>query len=62
MANGDALLIQVPPGVGKTHLAIALGREAIRHGYSVLFIPATALVTTLVREHSEGRLSSVWHS
>ncbi len=56
VANGDALLIQGPPGVGKSHLAIALGREAIRHGYSVLFIPATALVTTLVRGHSEGRL------
>ena len=24
-----------PPGVGKTHLAVSLGMEAIRHGFSV---------------------------
>ena len=56
IANGDALLIQGPLGVGKTHLAIALGREAIRQGYSVLFTQATVLVTTLVRGHAEGKL------
>ena len=39
VANGDTLLVQGPPGVGKTHLAVALGREAIRQGYSVLFTP-----------------------
>ena len=30
VAHGDALLLLGPPGVGKTHLAIALGRAAIR--------------------------------
>ena len=29
-----------PPGVGKTHLAVAIGRQAILTGYSVLFVPA----------------------
>jgi DNA replication protein DnaC len=55
-AHGEALLLLGPPGVGKTHLAIALGRAAIRAGYSVLFVTATALVAALVRVHAEGRL------
>jgi DNA replication protein DnaC len=56
VAAGDALLLLGPPGVGKSHLAVALGREAIRLGYSVLFVPATSLLTILARAHAEGRL------
>ena len=56
VANGDTLLIQGPPGVGKTHLSVAIGREAIRNGYSVLFTPAMALITALVKGQAEGRL------
>jgi DNA replication protein DnaC len=56
VAHGEALLLLGPPGVGKTHLAIGLGRAAIREGYSVLFVTAPALVATLVKAHVEGRL------
>ena len=42
--------------MGKSHLAVALGREAVRQGYSVLFTSATALVTGLVKGQAEGRL------
>lgn len=56
VGNGDGVLPLGPPGVGKTHLAVALGRAAIHQGYSVPFTTATALVTGVVKAHSEGHL------
>lgn len=56
IANGEAVLLLGPPGVGKTHLAVGLGRAAITAGYTVLFTTATTLIAQLVKAHTEGRL------
>ena len=50
------IILLGPPGVGKTHLAVALGLEAIQAGHGVYFITAHALVEDLRRAYAEGRL------
>jgi DNA replication protein DnaC len=54
--HGENLVILGPPGVGKTHLAVGFGLKAIERGYRVLFTTAAALITSLTRALTEGRL------
>jgi DNA replication protein DnaC len=44
------------PGVGKTHLAVALGILATQNRYSVYFTTAHQLITKLNKAHKENRL------
>jgi DNA replication protein DnaC len=44
------------PGCGKTHLAIALGVEAVKAGRSVYFCTLAELITSLARAEREGSL------
>lgn len=45
-----------PSGVGKTHIALALGLAACQKGYSVAFTSAASLVHELMEARDERRL------
>ena len=42
--NAENLVLLGPPGVGKSHIAIALGIEAVKAGFSVYFANASDLI------------------
>jgi DNA replication protein DnaC len=45
-------------GLGKTHLAVALGQTACQAGHGVLFVPAVEMVNDLIAAHAQQRLKA----
>jgi DNA replication protein DnaC len=56
VSHGENVLLLGPPGIGKTHLAIALGMSAIMQGMSVLFLNLVDLVEQIARDAKADRL------
>lgn len=54
IAEKQALLLQGPPGVGKTHLCVGLGVKAIENGFSVAFYRIDELLHQLKRDAEFG--------
>lgn len=50
---GEGLLIYGPVGVGKSHIAIALGHLAARRGHDVAFLAASRLLSELAGGHAD---------
>ena len=53
--RAENVIILGPPGVGKTHLAIALGVKAVEAGHKVLFLTLESMITRLTRARIENR-------
>ena len=54
--RSENVIILGPPGVGKTHLAIALGVKAVEAGHKVLFLSLESMITRLTKARMENRV------
>lgn len=54
--RAENVVLLGPSGVGKTHLAVALGYKATQSGIKTRFISAAELMLQLTKAHRQGRL------
>ena len=55
LSRKDNVIFLGPPGVGKTHLAIALAIKACYHGFKVYFTTMNTLIAKLKESQSKGK-------
>lgn len=55
--NKENVVFLGTPGVGKTHLAVALGIAVAQHRYSTYYINCNTLIENLNKAHYENRLA-----
>ncbi|MGI6600628.1 MAG: IS21-like element helper ATPase IstB [Dethiobacteria bacterium] len=60
--NRENLILLGPPGVGKSHLAIALGVEAVNAGYNTLFTTMDDLASKMYASLADGSLPQYMRS
>jgi len=61
LARKENLLLLGPPGVGKTHLAVALAVKAAQAGHTIHFTTLAELIATLRQDRMAGRLGRGRH-
>lgn len=49
--SSESLLFQGSPGLGKTHLSLAIAKEVIDHGYGVIYMSVPILISRLEAQH-----------
>jgi DNA replication protein DnaC len=54
LAAGESVILTGPVGVGKTHIACALGHQAIRAGHEVRFAKTSRILADLAGGHADG--------
>ncbi len=59
--RAENVVLLGPSGVGKTHIALALGHRAVMTGHKVRFISAADLMLQLAAAKSQGRLKEYFN-
>ena len=60
--NRENVVFLGPPGVGKTHLSVALGMRALQSDIATYYISAVKLVQSLRKEYLRDRLNILLRS